>query len=389
MLIQPPPDSVRSVSTPTVDTSHQQQPTVIHADSHATSLPSVNIQHPADSHLQGTVPALDTHHFAPSATVVAASPASAAKPVQPMAVASIDTVSTDTVQQYIPDILIAPAHFSYEYHVGSIEEQCNLYLNVPCRKDTVVVSEEHCDIIPTPTVWRQSMFTEHSLQVHSSSFVQRDVQRPSSWIFLLLVMLCFCVAVFYRNHRITFKQILSALFSVSELERITRECNFSSHAKRMPAIILYAVTSSILAYSCILFFSPSFAPENSFVFFYTILVFFIATIFLRNVFTRMLSKAFLCVSEASSYLLSNDYFQLASATVMLPILFAVVYIPGLNTTAMLFLLALPALLFFIRIVRGLQMLLASPKSNHFYLFYYLCTLEIIPLVVLYKMYVSL
>ena len=46
------------------------------------------------------------------------------------------------------------------------------------------------------------------------------------------------------------------------------------------------------------------------------------------------------------------------------------------------------LLFVVRLIRGLQLILTFSKTPKFYLFYYLCILEIVPIIIIIKVAIS-
>ena len=51
-------------------------------------------------------------------------------------------------------------------------------------------------------------------------------------------------------------------------------------------------------------------------------------------------------------------------------------------------LTIVALLMIIRIIRGMIIILSSANDSKFYLFYYLCTVEIVPILIIAKLILS-
>jgi hypothetical protein len=65
-----------------------------------------------------------------------------------------------------------------------------------------------------------------------------------------------------------------------------------------------------------------------------------------------------------------------------PLTLMLLYVPWGNTAVLVAMGALVALTFVMRMIRGVKLFLTISSTLSFYLFYYLCTVEAIPIVIL-------
>ena len=103
------------------------------------------------------------------------------------------------------------------------------------------------------------------------------------------------------------------------------------------------------------------------------------------------------VSEASRawnalgvalYMTNNYFYNLMEATVTTILLYPFFYLPGAQATMLIVIGAFLAFAFVIRFVRGVKVFLTLKNSSCFYLFYYLCIVEITPILVVIKWFIA-
>ena len=90
-----------------------------------------------------------------------------------------------------------------------------------------------------------------------------------------------------------------------------------------------------------------------------------------------------------AHYITNAYlFHLADATVVATLLPFYLYLPGGSMPVAAVAGGFVALSFLWRLVRGMKTIFAQPDGSCFFLFYYLCTVELIPVLVGIKLFIS-
>ena len=110
----------------------------------------------------------------------------------------------------------------------------------------------------------------------------------------------------------------------------------------------------------------------------------IAFILLKNSFIRLLGNIFDDRAATMLYISSNNLFYFIGGLTTTPLLLLLFYISGAQDTLLKTTLIIIAIVFTIRLLRGMQLILTNSKTSKLYLFYYLCILEIIPILVMAK-----
>jgi hypothetical protein len=101
-----------------------------------------------------------------------------------------------------------------------------------------------------------------------------------------------------------------------------------------------------------------------------------------------LGSIFTDASATREFLFNMDNFNRGAGIILLPVVALIAYFPTENPMIAVFLGVLTTLIFYIMLLkRGISILLKK-QFPIFYLFLYLCTLEILPLVLIYKLVVE-
>ncbi|MBR1850281.1 MAG: DUF4271 domain-containing protein [Bacteroidales bacterium] len=236
-----------------------------------------------------------------------------------------------------------------------------------------------------PAVQRESLFRNHSLQPTHTALVPRADSAPSPWFFGMLIFATMAVVYYLRTYRIRYSDLLHACVDRPALERLLRDSNLTRH--RSLSIII-VMLGAVLALGLALAAGYSSGLDGLLVF----LVAWagsVALMFLRNGFARLMGNIFEDKEAVAAYISSNYMYYLVETSAAPLLLFAAAYSPGAND---LFLIAagiLIAIFFGMRLFRGMRTILTFSKYAKFYLFYYLCIFEIVPLIVLIKTFITL
>jgi hypothetical protein len=105
--------------------------------------------------------------------------------------------------------------------------------------------------------------------------------------------------------------------------------------------------------------------------------------FLKNIVINIIGTVFKNPLVISEYIYTNFVFNIFIGLLLIPVIIVALYIPAIS--AVYVGIALWFLIYFYRLVRELFLGLSFAEFSLFYRILYLCTLEIIPLLVLTKL----
>ncbi|MCR4659481.1 MAG: DUF4271 domain-containing protein [Bacteroidales bacterium] len=232
---------------------------------------------------------------------------------------------------------------------------------------------------------RESIFVGHSLPLRHSDALPRMANEPMAWVFGALLLAIAAVCIHYRNNRIRVSHLLAALVDRSAMERIVRDSNLMRHSALIPATVTVAGMAALAA-TVLMGQGTQAAGLLTFV---TIWAAATTLLFLRNGLFRLLGNTFDDRDAVSLYITSNYFYHLAEAAALpLPIM-AAIYSPVANNGIWVATGVIISILLIMRLVRGMGIILTFSRYSKFYLFYYLCSLEIVPLIVLIKIIITL
>jgi hypothetical protein len=232
----------------------------------------------------------------------------------------------------------------------------------------------------------ESIFT--ASQLHHKKFEVRVV-RPShpDWILAIII---FCIIlitwarVFYYNRM---QQIFRAPFSKRFINQLTRDGNLFRERVAVAMGIVFLLAFSLLLYEInqqILVFT---LPHvNGLMLFWFLLIIFIVFQTVKVALIRFLGIIFKTRDVTYRYLLNMLIFSLFTGPVLLIGLILDLY---LKSIVILYLcLIIVTLLFAFRFVKGFLIGISLTKFSYLFLFVYLCSLEILPLLVIIKFMVN-
>ncbi len=227
------------------------------------------------------------------------------------------------------------------------------------------------------TVFRKSLFQRHTLQVQHQNFIERPDTHEPAWIFISLLLLTGLICLYFHLRTIKLPALMKALVDRRAMERLVRDCNLNRTVMMLPMGLLVVATVCLPVHHIAM-------PQTGLRGYLMIAIGAALLYILRNSILRLLGNTFENKTGVTLYIINNYFFHLVEATVVTVLLFPFFYLPG-GQTAMLYIIGgFIALAFIIRFGRGIKVFLTLPNSSSFYLFYYLCIVELIPILALVK-----
>jgi len=251
---------------------------------------------------------------------------------------------------------------------------------INCSPDTTLTLESLT--MPGP-VYCKSLFTSQTLKVTNFQPTQNQKSQPD-WIFgvfLLGFILLIWTNFFYFNR---LKQIILSPISKRFINQLIRDGNLFKERISVALTIIYVLCFSLLLYETNLLILKIQIGNISGFIVYLIIVGAL-TIFwiIKIILIHLLGTIFKTSSTTHYYLLNMLIFIIINGIILLPALVGIVY---LNSTIILYItLIICVLLFIFRFMRGFFIGLTLTKFSYLFLFVYLCTLEIMPVLMLIKL----
>lgn len=284
-------------------------------------------------------------------------------------------MENDTLQQVVDTIDYlhssnAAAHPSEEWH--------------PLSLDSIFAAYQ-----PQELIRHQSLFTGHSLQPEHSEAIAHSVMDAPDWTFGLFVVVVVLFSLYLNSFRVRLKGLFNSTISIREMGYFFRDNNFKRPITILPMMLFYAVTLALSIFYCAhvegytLFGSRGL--ESCLTLFALLVLYFLVKIGLIS----MLGNIFNNDNATKLYNANNYIYQFVSCFLLLPVLLFAFYSNGNANNLVTLLLSVISFFFVIRLFRGMKLILTNATSSKFYLFYYLCILEIVPLLILGKQFITL
>ena len=224
---------------------------------------------------------------------------------------------------------------------------------------------------------RPTMFRSHSLQPVHSQWLPRAQHGPSAGLFVLLFLMATALCVYFRNHKLRVVDVLVALIDRRTLDRLQRNNNLGRPAQMMLMGFFVCAAVSVGLFHALL-------PAGHAWQWALLFVALVTAYFTRNGLLRVLGNVYQNPAAVVAYINSNYFFHLALSAMLLLPLTLMVYLPSGGAVAAGVCVGLVGLFMVWRIVRGVRLFLTQAGASYLFLFYYLCIVEAIPVLVLLK-----
>jgi len=232
-------------------------------------------------------------------------------------------------------------------------------------------------------------FTSTSVLTHRDMLPGNRVHHNGNWImliFITIILLFIWIKIFYNK----FFTILSNSIASYQLSaKVFHEKNVLLKRVSMVLDVIYLIVLTVFLYEFFTFRNLTLLQMTSFNLFlllFNIIILFTVT---RGLIIRLFNFLFQTESIVSEYVHNNFIVNKSIGILLFPLVFAACYIPESMVHILLWagVLILGAGLIF-KIIRGYQIIIRKDVL-FIYLILYLCTLEILPLLLGYKVFMSL
>jgi len=242
--------------------------------------------------------------------------------------------------------------------------------------------------------------TETSSKLHSDTsyaehliweglnMTPREKSYPGNdWLTGMLFLAFVLLASVKAGYSKYISSVFQSLINYPTAFRMFREKNYSILHGAFRLEVLYYLVFSIFIFQVIVLVSPEKSLFN-WLFFGKTLAAVVIYFFAKKMAYRALGSIFIGANDTSEFLFNMDNFNRGAGIILFPIVALIAYYPSDNPMIAVFLGVLTTSVFYVMLLkRGISILLKK-QFPIFYLFLYLCTLEFLPLLLIYKVVVD-
>lgn len=234
---------------------------------------------------------------------------------------------------------------------------------------------------------RKSLFTGHSMKVEHPQQERLDNQGIG-WVFGTIVFAVLCIGIFLARTRLKLVEAVSSAFSLRSMARTLREHNIVKISTLIPGGLIYMIEFALLGFYFGGEHIASSLSTSAYTAYLIILAACMGGYLLRLGTISLLGNIFQNNAAIGLYNTTSFLLHLVGSVGMAPLLLLLYFYEPLSNIALWTALIFAAILFIIRLIRGLQLILTHSTNSRIYLFYYLCIVEIVPFLIAWKLIIS-
>ena len=207
------------------------------------------------------------------------------------------------------------------------------------------------------------------------------------WLTIVLFLSFILLSTVSAGFSKYISSLYQSLINYPTAFRLFREKNYSILHGAFRLEVLFYLIFSIFVFQIIVLSTTNNSLYNITVFgktFALVVVYFLV----KKMAYKALGSIFIDAADTSEFLFNMDNFNRGAGIILLPIVALIAYFPSENPLIAVVLGVFTTLVFYIMLLkRGLSILIKK-QFPIFYLFLYLCTLEFLPLLLMYKIAVD-
>jgi hypothetical protein len=256
--------------------------------------------------------------------------------------------------------------------------------NFPEEKPYYYLPKKNTARLKKQLLYKESIFKNHLLKIQS--FNTAYFEQKQDWItgVLIFILILFSYIKAATNKRL--KTVGYCLVSLRYISQLNREGSNFSQRGAVELFLVFITTSALFIYQIAGFYKLSLISENGLTAYMVLCagIFFIYSI--KAILLRIIGVLFRLKKEFSEYILNVYVFNEAVGVALIPIVLGISFL-GFGKVV---LLNIGICIFFTayayRILRGIEIGSINLKFSKFYLFLYLCALEVLPVIIFIKIF---
>lgn len=264
--------------------------------------------------------------------------------------------------------------------------------NISCRDYIFsVLKDSSAAQLQRPTLFTDKTYCPNNLKTEENTgFVHND------WVFLLFVFLILLTAVLKRFAGNTISYFLQGCFSKNQVSITTKDGEITNLLALLPVSFIFLPLICIAIYYGIDYFDLQkyylnylynihLFLKHPFFIWLSIYILLIIAYYTKIALIKMFSQIFRAKKISNYYVQIHLNFSiLMGFALFLPVICLVYSVNLEERTILLICLLIVGILYIIKLIRLLFVIISTFKFSYLYLFFYLCTLELLPLIIIGK-----
>lgn len=252
------------------------------------------------------------------------------------------------------------------------------------QKAAITVSQaDSIGIVSNKPTLTSSVIAPHQRPNQNDFKLIPKVENSSSWLFIYLLVTLLITSLISRFYRKRFSIVLNAPWQSRYYNQISNESKLFDHPLNFMLFVLYSANLAFFIVMAVQNFKSDFLLQwNIFGVFSVLILLIMAYTFLKTMAAKFTSILFKQSDFASIYGAQLHLSQNNIGVYLLPFLWILMYhpIPYSYRIIVLFFIGFGVF----RMVKSLISLTTSTRLSLYQIFLYLCTVEILPLIVVIK-----
>lgn len=228
-----------------------------------------------------------------------------------------------------------------------------------------------------------NIFAEHQLPAINFVYYQKKATY-SDWITLVLVGSLLLITFMKVMYAKRFFDFFKTFFSYRYFNFLIRESNLFKEQISILLIINYFLIVSLFIFLCLrYFFNLPFLYPHSILLYGEILMYLLIIVLIKNFFKVIVGQIYQTQSETYQYLHNTLVSEVMAGIFLFPVCIFMVFQPSIYIFYFGF--AIIVVLSIYKLIRLMIIGKVHGKFSVFYLFLYLCTIEILPMFIIVKL----
>lgn len=219
--------------------------------------------------------------------------------------------------------------------------------------------------------------------------VGETIPTTDEWLIVVFLLALSLLAYVRINHAKRFSQIFKAAMDISTAKEMMREENPLGQRASVILSMVFLLLLPVLIYQAVLMYSPALAGSSGILFYLKITGLVLLAYFVKILALRVTGIALNTRSAVAEYIFNLFLLAQVGGLFIFPV--AVLLSYSLFSPALLLIIGFSILFFsyIVRIFRGFSLSWGRPGLSSLHLFYYFCALELVPAIVLTKVFLLL
>ena len=236
--------------------------------------------------------------------------------------------------------------------------------------------------------YSESLFRSNLIQAHSINPKIKN-RENNDWVTSVLLFIVAIICIINVSYRNRLRQLFNAFVSNRFVGQMVREENVVFQRLSLFLSLLFLFVTSLFVFQAGRFYKVPFASNSSFINYSVILILLFLFYFLKIVAYNFLGFLLKLEKEIREYIFSVLLYNHIVGLGLIPLVIVLAFVPHIAHQGVFILGGcFFAAAFALRTLRGWANVAGNGRFSMLYIFLYLCTLEILPLVVITKLLVS-